>query len=197
MQLTVESIRDQIPFYLTKEQQEGLVKALADFPAGMNYYTNKHETDLLQGDCWTSLHLFRFETGERKAVRGIILSNSCDVAPENQRDTPVRLLFAPIISLNAFVSLLEKNGLKAASIESKVKAIREQKITSIFFLPRGGALSTDYIAILDDVHAMPSESFFKTGDKAKLATLSLPGFYMFLLKLSVHFCRFHENVVRD
>lgn len=197
MQLTVENIREQIPYYLTQEQQAGLVKALADFPAGMNYYTNKHEADLLQGDCWTSLQLIRFETAERKSVRGIVLSNSCDVAPENRRDTPVQLLFAPIISLDAFAAVLVKQGLQAESIESKLKAIREQKITSIFFLPKGGSLGADYIAVLDDIHSMPAKIFLEDDARTKLGTLSLSGFYLFLLKLSVHFCRFHENVDRD
>lgn len=30
----------------------------------------------------------------------------------------------------------------------------------------------------------------------KLVTLSQQGFYMFLLKLSIHFCRFQENIAR-
>ena len=33
-------------------------------------------------------------------------------------------------------------------------------------------------------------------EKEKLYTLSQEGFWVFLIKLSIHFCRFHENVPR-
>ncbi len=197
MQLTVESIQNQIPYYLTRAQKEGLVKALADFPKGMNYYTLKHDSDLLQGDGWTALQAIRFETGERKGVQGLVLSNSCDIDPQNPRAIPVRLVFVPIIKLDAYENLLKGQGIEAGSISRKIGAIREQLVTSMFFLPKGGQLNSDYIAVLDDIHAMPSNAFLNDGARKKVFTLSQAGFYLFLLKLSIHFCRFHENVARD
>lgn len=197
MQLTAENIQQQIPYYLTREQQEGLVKELAGFPAGMNYYTLKHRTDLLQGDGWSHLQVVRFESGERKGVKGIILSNSCDINPENRREFPVRLMFVPILRLEAFKEQLRRVGVSEEVVAAKIGAIREQKVTSIFFLPKGGSLDSDYIAVLDDVHTMPAAVFWTDTSKAKIFTLSLAGFYLFLLKLSVHLCRFHENVDRD
>lgn len=197
MQLSVENIRDQIPYYLTHAQKEGLVKALADFHKGMNYYTIKHGTDLLQGDGWTALQLIRFETGERKGVQGIVLSNSCDIDPANPRAIPLRLMFAPIIKLDAYESILRARGIDDGTISRKINAIREQLVTSMFFLPKGGQLSCDHIAVLDDVHSMPSQTFLGNDARRKVFTLSQAGFYLFLLKLSIHFCRFHENLVRD
>ena len=43
---------------------------------------------------------------------------------------------------------------------------------------------------------MPVRAFIDDNAKAKRFTLSLHGFYMFVFKLSVHFCRLHENVAR-
>lgn len=197
MELTAENIRDQIPYYLTKEQKDGLIKALSDFPSGMNYYTKYHPTEMLQGDCWTPLYLFNYATGERKTTKGILLSNSCDISPENKRDTPTRILFSPLIRLESYIKKLEESKISKESIDSKISAIKEQKVSSIFFLPRGGDLNDDHIAVLDDIHTIPADAFAKQENRSKLTTLSLHGFYLFLLKLSIHFCRFHEKLDRD
>jgi len=84
----------------------------------------------------------------------------------------------------------------AANVENKLAAIREQKVTSLFYLPPGGRLDGEYIAVLDDIHSLPYSAFATRGGREKLFTLSQVGFYLFLFKLSVHFCRFHENVPR-
>lgn len=49
---------------------------------------------------------------------------------------------------------------------------------------------------LDDLHTVPLHAFERVAEKKKLFTLTLVGFYLFLFKLSVHFCRFHEEVAR-
>ena len=69
MEITAESIQDQIPYYLSQEAKDNLVKALKRFPDNINYYINLYQSDMLQGDGWTSLELIRFEDGERKKAR--------------------------------------------------------------------------------------------------------------------------------
>lgn len=194
--LSVEAIERNIPHYLTEEAKLGLVKALRAFPADIGYYSTLWPNDLLQGDCWTKFHLFNFSTGERATVRGIILSNSCDVSPDNPRDLPPRIVFAPLMRLKDFVALLKRMSVKQSKIDQIVVSIRNQDITNIFYLPSGAVLDDEYIARLDDVHSMPVKYFLDQGDKRKLSTLSQVGFYLFLFKLSVHFCRFQENVDR-
>ena len=196
MEITPESLRDQIPYYLTTDQKDSLIKALKDFPVETNYYFNAYQDELLQGDAWTKLQLRRFENGEKESILGIILSNTCDVAPENKRDFPVNITFAPLIPLPAYVSLLGQAGVNPSQIQDKVTSIKEQKVTSIFFLPSGGGLQEDHIALLDQIYTMPAKVFELETAKSKLFTLSLIGFYLFVFKLSVHFCRFHENVTR-
>lgn len=196
MGITVENIKDHFPYYLTQEAKEGLVKALKDFPEKMNYYTTKYPDDLLQGDGWNSLDIINVETTKRKSIKGIILSNSCDISLENTRDVPARIVFAPIIPLSLYENFLAQSGIDPNKVLSKVSSIRKQQVTSLFYLPKGGCLESDHIAPLDDLHSLPVQRFFKKTDREKLFTLSQAGFYLFLFKLSIHFCRFHENVFR-
>lgn len=197
MPITVETIQSQIPSYLTQDAKEGLAKALESFPKNTNYYTSRYSEELLQGDGWSSLELLRFEDGQRKPVKGILLSNSCDIAPENRRDLPARAVFAPIIPFSRYLQLLTEAGIDPEKIKAKSVAIREQRITTLLFLPKGAVLNDDYIAHLDDLHTIPLASFLAKTDRQKLFTLSQVGFYIFILKLSIHFCRFHENLARD
>lgn len=195
MQITTESIQDQIPYYLTRGDKENLVKALNSFPR-VDYYLNGQPQNLLQGDGWTSLGVIRLEDGEKKFVKGILLSNSCDIDIANKRDLPARIIFSPIIRLSRYKELLMSNIQDGNKIENKIAAIKEQKVTTLFYLPKGSALDDDYVAVLDDVHTIPLSSYIAQDGKQKLFTLSQVGFYLFLLKLSVHFCRFQENIER-
>lgn len=197
MQITSESIRDQIPYYLSQRAKENLAKALDRFPRQIDYYTGLYKEDFLQGDCWTSVDVFRFEDGAKKSIRALLISNSCDVAPENKRDLPTKLSFASMVKLDRYIDLLKNAGLDEKQIETKVMAIKEQRVTSLVYFPKGAELEEDYVALLDDIHTVPSRAFVARNEKTKLFALSNVGFYLFVLKLSVHFCRLHEEVVRD
>ncbi len=197
MSITAENIKEHIPYYLTQPAKDGLIKSLRDFPEKMNYYTLIHKDDVLQGDGWNSLDILNFETAERKSIKGIILSNSCDISMENQRDLPIRIVFAPIIPLSLYEHLLINSGVEHDRVSAKINSIKEQKVTSLFYLPKGGNLESDHIAVLDDLHTLPANHFYLKSERKKQFTLSQAGFYLFLLKLSIHFCRFHENVLRD
>ncbi|MTW21314.1 hypothetical protein [Allochromatium palmeri] len=197
MGITVENIKEHIPYYLTQEAKEGLIKALKDFPEKINYYTTKCPDELLQGDGWNSLDIINVDTAEQKSIKGIILSNSCDISLENTRDVPALIVFAPIIPLSLYEGFLAQSGIDPNKVASKVGSIKKQQVTSLFYLPKGGCLESDHIALLDDLHSLPAQRFCKKTDREKQFTLSQAGFYLFLFKLSIHFCRFHENVFRD
>jgi hypothetical protein len=196
MEITSDSLKDQIPYYLTQGQKEGVLRALSDFPDNIDYYLNDYHDVLLQGDGWTKLQIRRFDTGEGASILGIILSNTCDIAPENIRDLPAKIVFSPLIPLSSYVSLLQKSGIDSNRIRNKVLSIKEQKVTNIFFLPAGSNLQEDHIALLDEIHNMPNKVFELEKAKSKVFTLSLIGFYLFVFKLSVHFCRFQEKIAR-
>lgn len=202
MTFSPENLKNQIPYYLTSAPvQKELVANLEAIMGGAQtgYYLSASQDSFaderLQGDGWRGLPLFSFESGEKKYVRGILLSNTCDVSPENDRTLPPKLVFAPIIRLSAVEARFATRGISPAQVADKVKAIKDQIATSIFYLPAGGPLEEDYVALLDDVHSVPV-SAHENDNKEKLFTLSMAGFYLFVFKLSVHFCRLQENVDR-
>ena len=202
MNLDAETLIKQIPQYLTAEDQKVLLEELTAISRGgtANYLLSPARDTfkdvMLQGDGWRGFQLFLFETGERRSVRGLMLSNSCDVDPKNPRDIPARVIFAPLVKLVAFKALLERSAIDAARVAAKIEAIKAQKTTNIFYLPSGGALDEDYVVRFDEAQSMPVAAHVSDGGREKLFTLSNTGFYMLILKLSVHFCRLQEKVNR-
>jgi hypothetical protein len=202
MKLDAETLIQHIPYYLTAEDQKVLLEELSAISRGgkaeylLSASRDSFKEVMLQGDGWRGFQLFLFETGDRRSVRGIVLSNSCDVDPENPRDVPARVIFAPLVKLAAFKALLEAGGISAERIADKIAAIKAQKTSNIFYLPAGGILQEDYVVRFDDAHNMPVAAHTKAEGREKLFTLSNTGFYMLVLKLSVHFCRLQEKVNR-
>ena len=192
-------LESQMPYYLTKEAKEGISKALKDFPNNINYYLSNTQADnqYLQGDGWSGLIVLDVNKKKKKEVKGIILSNSCDISSDNQRDLPPRIVFAPIVRLEDYERLLLSAQKNEPKVREKINAIKDQKVTSLFFLPKGGVLDSDHIALLDDLHSIKANSFYEKREKVKQFALSQVGFYLFVMKLSIHFCRLHENVDRD
>ena len=87
VEISTDAIKDHIPYYLTEDQRVGLVKALSDFPNHFNYYSiaGQHGHDVLQGDGWTNLQVIQFGENKQAPILGIVMSNTCDVSPENRR----------------------------------------------------------------------------------------------------------------
>lgn len=196
MILTLDEIDSYLPTYLTKEQKEGFLRELKDFP-NCNFYMQHMQNEVLQGDGWSGFEIFDFDTGIRRGVRAIVLSNSCDIAPENARAMPTRITVAPLIAASKYERLLVANGIAQSRINSIFEQLRKQLVTSAFYLPKGGALNEDHFAFLEDVHSLPTANFLANTTRGKLYTLSQVGFYLFLMKLSIHFCRMHEGVNRS
>lgn len=197
MSISRDTLDNHIPYYLTAEQKQGLMKALSDFGKNThNYYINSRMDETLQGDGWSGFDIIRLEDGQRNKIKGIILSNSCDISQENKRDIDSRIVFAPIIKLSSYVALLKQNGLQEEQIESKLQSIRQQKITTLFYLP---PFDTDeeWIAKLDDLRSIPAKLLSQSDSGNKEFTLSMFGFYLFVFKISIHFCRFHEDIIRE
>lgn len=196
--LDVEKFKDQLPYYLTQQQKEGLLKALEDFPENTSYYLSDYPVDLknaaLQGDVFNGLTIYG-PTGSRQ-IKGIILSNSCDIDTQNKRDFPMRAVFAPLVSLTAIVEKLQVAKISQNVIDAKLDAIKKQLVTNIVYLPECEHIP-ESIIFLDDMHPIPTEELRKClEEQQKILTLSQVGFYILLFKLSIHFCRFHEKVAR-
>ena len=203
MNFDVESLQQQIPYYLTAEDRVVLVRELKAIASGgsTNYvlseYNDLFRETMLQGDGWAGFQLFLFATGNRMSVRGLVLSNSCDVSTENIRDVPSKVVFAPLVKLSAFETMMRDNGINSDRLAEKVAAIRAQKTTNIFFIPAGGLLEEAHIVRFDEAHSMPTAAHVESEEREKIFTLSNAGFYMLVFKLSVHFCRLQESENRN
>ncbi|WCD79177.1 hypothetical protein [Pseudomonas sp. TUM22785] len=193
--MTGYDLMDQIPYYLNRESGEGLLKELENYSSATPMYSTKEHEGILQGDCWTGLRIFNFDAGTQQEIRGIVLSNSCDVDPNNKRDIASKISFSPIIPYSAIEKMI-KGACSAESAESKLRAIKEQKNTQFMFLPAQGVLSEDYVIWFSDINSIRADAFLRNTNKEKIVTLSMVGFYMFVFKLSIHLCRFHEKVDR-
>ena len=202
MTFDADALHQQIPYYLTADPAQKVIlaelKSLSDgankgyfIPKGYDSYTG----EMLQGDGWRGFQVFSFANGNLNPVRGIVLSNSCDLTPANARVMPPKVTFAPIVNLSKIVERFEAFGLDKKQVDSRLQAIRAQGVSSIFYLPADDLLDEEHVALLDDLHSMPIEVHGQSAEK--LFTLSMAGFYLFVFKLSVHFCRLHENVGRS
>jgi hypothetical protein len=147
-----------------------------------------------QGDGWRGFQVFSFNSGNGNAARGIVLSNSCDVSAETARALPPKVTFAPIVKLARIIGLIEAHGLLAEKVMFRPMDIKAQRVTNMVYLPADGLLDEDHVALLDDLHSMPVAVHRRAAEK--LLTLSMAGFYLFVFKLSVPFCRLHEDVDR-
>ena len=78
-----EQIKSYLPSYLTPENKAELFSELKKFPNNFNYYLCPHKETYLQGDAWRGFVAINFHTQESKMVSGVIISNSCDITPEN------------------------------------------------------------------------------------------------------------------
>jgi hypothetical protein len=202
MKLDLDDIQKYIPQYLASEDQRKLVDELRSISSGghasyiLSKYNDHFQEEMLQGDGWHGFRAFMFHSGEKRSVKGLVLSNSCDVDPANPRDVPSKVTFAPLVKLSAFERVLAASGIDNQRILKKIDAIKSQKTTNIFYIPSSGTLAEDHIVRLDEVYTMPVADHFKCEDRGKIFTLSNTGFYMFVFKLSVHFCRLQEKVIR-
>lgn len=201
MTFDADAFRQQLPYYLTAApaQKEFLteLKKLIE-GADRGYYIPKgydgYTAEMLQGDGWRGFKVYSFRLNDLHDARGIVLSNSCDISPENQRELPPNVTYAPIIKLSKIVERFKACGLEQDRIASRLSNIRAQRVSNLFYLPADGLLDEDHVALLDDLHSMPIDIHRQAAEK--LFTLSMAGFYLFAFKLSFHFCRLHENVDR-
>ncbi len=194
---SLEEIAAFLPQWLSNEQKGSLFRELEKVPVGFKFYdgTEQFRDEFLQGDGWSGFVAIDFETLQRQQVSGVIISNSCDIDPNNREDHERNILFAPLLSLARFRNCLIEGGIAVQTVDQKMDLIRQQRITDIFYLPQQPGTQEELIILLDDIHRHPLANFLAR-DRAKLFTLTQTAFYVFLIKISIHFHRVKEGVVR-
>jgi hypothetical protein len=199
--MTGEDLKVYLPKYLSEDSFKELIKGLKDFPSNIDerLYTNflSSERNIFQGDCLREFSVVNIENLQVKKVAAIVLSNTCDVDQANARLFPSSIVFAPIVKLETYVSMLLGDHVNEGKIEQHIKAIREQSITQILFLPSFGEKLDESIVFLDRVYNLPSSMInLDNLEGQRILTLSDYGSYLFLFKLSLHFTRIQDKVER-
>ena len=154
-----------------------------------------HRDEIFQGDGIRNLPVINLPDTTIKSVSSIILSNTCDIDQQNKRSYQNMVTYAPILSLKKFIDRVTIN-FGNTTANNLLKTIKEQKITSILYLPANGVIE-DSIIFLDRINNC-SIDVLKAEEvhSNKLFVLSDFGLYLLLLKLSIHFCRIKERVDR-
>ena len=188
-----------LPKYLSDEEVKVLFEDLKKFPNNIDsrFYSFFSIDDAIvyQGDGIKNIPTFNLPEIESKKTNNLVLSNTCDIDLDNDRKIPSRILFTPIISL----SKIEENLLKKfpkQKVETFLESIRKQEITQILFLPKNEN-TEDSIIFFDRTNSLPNSIIDRNEAKnLRIFSLSQFGFYIFLIKLSIHFTRVKEGVRR-
>lgn len=200
-----DDIRIYLPKYLSPEKQADLFLELEAFPGNIHkrFYSAfvAQQKNILQGDTFKDILLADHVRREFYKAKALCISNTCDMFSDNQSlNREAFITVAPLFDLNGYQrSLKEKlDKGKWDNIDQHVKAIREQKLTRYFYLPKHSYQFAECFAKLDMVQSFPV-SFFRPEQILcqKISSLSNYGFYLFLLKLSIHFTRVQETLDRD
>jgi hypothetical protein len=192
----LEQLRLYLPQWLSPQRQTDLWNELRSFPANRTIFSSRiAEPEILQGDGWRGFIAIEFHTVERKLVSGLVLSNSCDISPANQRVLTTNITFVPLVKLRRYLEVLERAGQTPEQRQSIAETIRAQRMTAMMHIPAVPDVMEESVAIFADVRSQPLDHFL-AGERSLLFRLSDFGFYLFLFKLSIHFTRMLNDVER-
>lgn len=199
-----EDFKIYLPKYLSAEGQTKLFSELSQFPNNIDgrLYTLRllDEINIFQGDGLASLWVADLPNERIEKTRVMVLSNTCDISPDNKRLLGPRILYCPIISFPKYESLVRTQANLPPNFNPSghCDAIRKQHNSSMFYLPKNDKLGEDAIAMLDRINNCDAQAVdFDELITKRLFTLSDYGFYLFLFKLSLHLTRIREGVSRN
>ena len=196
MTLTSENyIEKFLPQYLNDNYKEMLASNLANFPNNMDKIYMNNQDYLNNKDSILQSDIFEYKDESlNKPKRVLVISNTCDNSGDNKRDFPLNIACVPLIKLQKLLNCLRKNQKKEDEIIDFEKKVKSQKYSNLLFFPKINNNDDDYIACFDKPFSEEREQFNKKSNK--LMSLSNYGFYIFLLKLSIHFTRILEKINR-
>ena len=195
-----EDIKKYLPQYLSDSDAKQLFSALKDFPNNIDerFYSNYSLDDniLYQGDCLKDIPAFNLPDTRTKLSQSMAISNTCDMDLSNKRLWNTRILLSQIILLEKLEKGLCQRFPKDR-VTNYINSLKKQQITNAFYLPKSKNLD-EAVAFFDytnsfDINYIDRESL----KERRLVSLSNYGFYILILKLSIHFTRVQEKVERN
>jgi len=200
---SLEDLQVYLPKYLSPESEKYLFEELKHFPKNIDdrlYASYPLEPDIIyQGDGIDGLLVVNLPDPLIAKAPVMIFSNTCDIDPRNKRLFPSTLVYSPVFNLQKYRDGLIASKMKdAAAIESHIESIKKQRITQMFYLPKGESLQNESFVFLDKINSCDNTFLEKQEIKnLRLFTLSNYGLYLFIFKLSIHFTRITENIDRS
>ena len=203
------SFEELLPSYLLDTEKGRIRNALSQFfdraKPDIDYdgfYVKSQTPYLMQADVLHSVMAIDFDITRNIFITGytptVLISNTCDVSELNERTINQKeALFAPIIPLGQYVDDCQQQGFKSDQIKSFCSQLKRQEFSNLFYLPPIG--SEDYIVRLDKTYWLPQSQLLETSEnlhEARYVSLSNWAYYLFIAKLSLHFCRVPEEVER-
>lgn len=203
---SAEDLSRVFPTYLTDATRKSLEAELKCFLSSNSYFqdpfTSYKNDFFLQGDVLRKVPFPNWDKGSFATFNDsncIILSNTCDIDPNNTRMTPLDCVLAPVLSVEKYQNILRKLGYSEDRIKNFRHNLINYKISNLFYLPIDESFSYSkssqgYFASLDKAFSLPRSVL-----DLKQHTRSLNQFssYLFTFQISVNFCRFHDKVDRD
>ncbi|MDZ5764115.1 hypothetical protein [Stenotrophomonas maltophilia] len=193
----LDEARRYLPDGLSERGLATLYAQLARLDQRFPFYTTTDFEFLLQGDLIQDVNHYAFlpdGTVRSGRARVMLLSNTCDMSLENARDDEVMVSVAPIMRVSRWIEALKNRGVDAGKIEDKAKSARLQRLTSIVYLPERTGMEESFV-LLDKIQSIPI-SLISNWKEARTAVLSQAGEWTLVTKLSMHFSRQLEGVMR-
>jgi hypothetical protein len=209
--LDKDQLERLLPDYLSKAEKGRLLKALEQFKeqnswnnhSNTHFYLQKEYDYFLQGDLIRGIRqpVWNHIAGDFQKIyaNALILSNTCDLDLTNERVIPKDVILVPLTPFNDFVeelSLILANKDKLATI---IQGIKAQTYSNVFYLPPLPHSNEDFVCFFDNVFWFPTEelaAYIPNIQNRRIQSLDYFGYYLFLVKLSYHFCRLPEEKQR-
>ena len=197
-----EEIKKYLPKYLSAESYEQLLNELKSFPENIDsrlFTSSLDEKYIYQGDGLLNMPTINLLSPEisKKETSCIVLSNTCDVSPDNKRFFTPAILYAPIITIKKYIDVMIAQKVPDEKIRNHINLLKQQKVTQLLYLP-STENCPESIVFLDRIFNVDLKYISQEDiSKRRLFSLSNYGFYILLFKLSVHFSRIQEKVDRN
>ena len=208
MAFDIDRIDKLLPPELSEQKKDRLKESLSQFlKVNQNktkyysgFYASQKYSYFLQGDIVRELRFpsFNFETKQyqKNYFDVILLSNTCDMEEGNIRSVKKKVIIAKLIPFNIFIESLDELKInKAADI---ITQIQSQLYSNVIYLPPND-YGKEYIAYLDDISWITTSelaSLKSEINENRVCSLDFYGYYLFITKLSYHFCRLPEQTHR-
>lgn len=162
-----------------------------------------YEDKIGQGDTLVDMLVVKLPGCQKTLAKCIVISNTCDIDIDNERKYQANLMYAPLIKMSSYKDALNKietnNGVKKynnRNIEYQLTQIRNQDISQIFYLPQGQGIEEESIVFLDSICSISNNEISRDNlSEVRLASLSMYGWHVFLVKLNHFFTKMSSGTV--